>query len=87
MLRGFYQGAGTAGTNMHALALTLVKHRLFLDVGLPLAIGGLFGVAHIVTKLRSLTADLTFRHRNTSRFLLMIIPSEMIPQKDGFCNC
>jgi hypothetical protein len=86
MLRGFYQGAGTAGTNLHALSLSLVKHGLFLDVGLPLSIGSLFGVTHVVTKLRPFTADLTFRHRNTSRLLLMIITGEMIPQKDGFCN-
>ena len=87
MLRGLYQGAGAAGTNVHTLSLTLVKHRLFLDVGLPLAIGGRFRVAHIVTKLRSLSTDLTFRHRHTSQILRMIITGEMIPQKGGLCNC
>lgn len=76
MLRGFYQGTGTAAADIYALSLSLVDNRLFLDVGLPLAIGSLFRVTHVVTKLRSLPTDLTFRHRNTSRFLLSIMTAE-----------
>jgi hypothetical protein len=55
---------------MQSLKFALVKHQLFLYVGLPLAIRSPFRVAHIVTELGTLTTDLTFRHRNSSRFLL-----------------
>jgi hypothetical protein len=41
-LAGFDEGASTTGTNMYALFFALIKHPLFLNVGLPLPIGSLF---------------------------------------------
>jgi hypothetical protein len=80
MLTSFYEGARTASANVHALPFSLVEHHLFLDVGFPLSIGGLFGVTHTVTELRPLSTDLTFRHRSTSLSRLMITTGAMIPQ-------
>jgi hypothetical protein len=72
------QGTGTTSTDVHTLSLALIKHHLLLNIGFPLPIGSFFGVAHIVTKLRPLTTNLTFRHRST--FLSMIAADAMIPQ-------
>jgi hypothetical protein len=80
VLAGLDERAGAARTNMHSLTFTLVLHQLFLDIGLPLTICSLFRVTYIVTKLRSLTADLTFRHCCTSRSLLVTATGAMIPQ-------
>ena len=72
MLASSYEGAGTASANVHALPLSLVEHHLFLDVGFPLPIGGLFGVTHTVTELRPLTTNLTLCHCSTSLYLLKL---------------
>ena len=66
LLRGFNKGTSTAGADVNPLSLALIKHELFLNIRLPLTIGGLFGVAHIVTELRSFTTYLTLCHLSTS---------------------
>ena len=78
MLARFDQGTSTTSTNVHALLLALIKHHLLLDIRFPLPISSFFGVTHIVTKLRPLTTNLTFRHCST--FLSMIAAVAMIPQ-------
>ena len=85
-LAGFDERTGATGTDVHTLSLALIGHRSLLYVGFPLPIGGPFGVAHIVTKLRSLAADLTFRHFSTFQELPVITVGAMIPRTDKSCN-
>ena len=85
-LASFDECSGATGTDVHTLSLALIQHRSFLYVGFPLPIGGLFGVAHIMTKLRSLAADLTFRHFSTFQELPVISVGVMIPRTDNSCN-
>jgi hypothetical protein len=71
---------------MHPLLFTLIIDSFLLDIWFPLPISGRFGVAYIVTKLRPLATNLTFRHHNTSSMLLMNATSAMIPQIDDSGN-
>jgi hypothetical protein len=66
LLRGFYKGTSTTGADVNPLSFALVKHQFLLNIRLPLTIGGLFRVAHIMTELRSFTTYLTLCHLSTS---------------------
>jgi hypothetical protein len=72
MLAGFVKGANTTCTNLHTLSLALIHQHHLLDIGFPLPIRRLVRVAHIVTKLRALTTNLTFCHLITSLYLWMV---------------
>jgi hypothetical protein len=50
------------GADVHALSNAIFDDGHFLNIGLPLTVRSLFGMAHIMPKLNALATDVTLSH-------------------------
>ena len=51
---------------MHLSVLDIHFDRNIFDIGMPNAVGSSMGMADVIAEVRTLAADLTFRHFDTS---------------------
>jgi hypothetical protein len=73
------------GADVHALGNTIFGDDHFLDIGLPLTVRSLFGMADIMSKLDALATDVTLSHVY-SLISGIQITMYIIPQQAVLCK-